>query len=209
MSSIANSTAAAPIEPAVDEPVPAAKPNPFDPATLRIDRNSVLSSGPQELITRISVGKPHKQSYIRTHPDPSYQVVTRVIHFKENEEFYLVQPHILPIVWDKTVPVTLHTAMKYPNALFVWPIRIPDDGEKDMLWWQSARDGADEASRHWTNLYPNKPAGKYQLYPSHDGVMPEPEWPALSFAKILEIAFRDYNIDTPEHPIVKLLFGRG
>jgi len=75
MSSIAKSTAAAPIEatePVVDQAQPAAKPNPFDPATLLIDRNSAISSGPKELITRIGIGKPHKQDYIRVHPDPAY-----------------------------------------------------------------------------------------------------------------------------------------
>ena len=127
MDALKKSTTAAAIEPAENQAAPAAKPNPFDPATLRIDRNSAISSGPKELITRIGIGKPHKQDYIRVHPDPAYQVNTRVVLFK----------------------------------------------------------------------------------PNHDGVMPEPEWPPLPFAEILRIAFRDYNIDSPEHPIVKRLLGRG
>ena len=198
MSAQSNSTSN---EPSPD-PTPPAKPNPFDPANLRIDRNSAISSGPKELITRIGIGKPHKQDYIRVHPDPAYQVNTRVILFKENEEYYVIQPDMLSLLWHESVPVTLHTAMKYPNALFVWPIRLPDDGEKDMLWWQSGRDGAEQGSRHWTRLQPNKKAGKYELYPNHDGVMPEPEWPPLPFAEILRIAFRD-SISTA--PSIRLL----
>src|SRR5262245_9127643 len=105
----------------IAKPAPTPKPNPFDPATLRIDRNSAISSGPKELITRIGIGRPHKQDYIRVHPDPAYQVNTRVVLFKENEEYYLIQPDMLSMLWHESVPVTLHTAMKYPNALFVWP----------------------------------------------------------------------------------------
>jgi hypothetical protein len=197
------------IDPANIDPAPAPKPNPFDPATLRIDRNSAISAGPKELITRIQVGKPNKQDYVRVHPDPAYQVATRVVHLKDNEEFYLVQPDILGMLWNETVPIVLHTAMKYPKALFVWPIRLAEEGEKDMLWWQSARDGVHEGTKVWTRLLPNKKAGKYEIYPNHDGVMPEPEWPPLSFAEILGIAFRDYNIDTPDHAVIKRLLGRG
>src|SRR5262249_2654516 len=98
--------------------------------------------------------------------------------------------------------------MKYPNTLFVWPVRVPDEGEKDMLWWASARDGVEECHKHWTRLSSDKAAGKYRLYPDRDDLMPAPTWPPLSFREILRIAFRDYNIDSPDHPIVKRLLGR-
>ena len=46
-------------------------PNPFDPAALRLDQNFADSAGVQKLIVTVPVRKPHKQDFIRVHPDPA------------------------------------------------------------------------------------------------------------------------------------------
>jgi hypothetical protein len=197
-----------PVEVSATAPPPT-KPDPFDPATLRIDPTSIISAGPAELITRIGIDKPGKQDYVRVHPNEAeFAVSTRVIQFKEDGDTYLIQPHLHGLLYAESVPVFLYTAMKYPNAVFVWPVRMAEQGEKDMLWWSSARDGVNEAMKHWTRLIPDKRSGKYKIYPDRDNQMPAPEWPPLSFREILAIAFRDYNIDSADHPIVKRLLGK-
>jgi hypothetical protein len=52
----------------------------------------------------------------------------------------------------------------------------------------------------------NMALGAYDVFEAQ-AELPEPTWPELSFAKILEIAFRDFVIRDGDHPVLRKLRG--
>jgi hypothetical protein len=180
-------------------------PNPFYPAKYRIDPSSTAGPGIKRQITQIPVRKPSAQTFVRVHPDDSFRMTAQVIQLKEESEFYLVEPDVLPQLITECVPMLLLTTMSMQSVLTLWPIRQPADGEKDNAWWVSAREAALQAETAWTRVRSNKHLGGYERDIAI-GSLPPPKWPdELSFGDILGIAFRNYNITDMDHPVVKQL----
>jgi len=53
----------------------------------------------------------------------------------------------------------------------------------------------------------NKGLGGYDVLEAA-GDIAEPNWPALSFQEIVDLAFRGHRIDSLGHPIIKALLGK-
>ena len=71
------------------------KPDPFDPAALRISQDFAAAAGVKQVLATIPVRKPGKQDFIRTHPSEEYRLTTVVIELKdERSESYLVTPDL-------------------------------------------------------------------------------------------------------------------
>ena len=69
------------------------EPNPFDPASLRLDQNFADTVGVKKLLTTVPVRKPNRQDFVRVHPDPAYRLTpAAIIELKEDREVYLVMP---------------------------------------------------------------------------------------------------------------------
>ena len=66
--------------------------DPFDPASLRIETTTEGGSGAKKLLPHVSVRKPHKQEYFRTHPAPEFRASMAILELKEEREVYLVCP---------------------------------------------------------------------------------------------------------------------
>src|SRR5208282_2744394 len=66
--------------------------DPFDPAKLKLDQNFGATLGVKKLLKTIRVGKPLKEWWVRTHPDPAYCLETAVVELKSElqGETYLV-----------------------------------------------------------------------------------------------------------------------
>jgi hypothetical protein len=62
------------------------------------------------------------------------------------------------------------------------------------------------AQKSWVRVSANMDVGGYDVLTA-TGTIPEPEWPGLSFAEILRIAFRHKLIDSLDHPVLKKLRG--
>jgi hypothetical protein len=70
-------------------------PNPFDPASLRLDQNFAETVGVKKLLMTVPVRKPNRQDFVRVHPDPLYRLTpAAIIELREDREIYLVTPNI-------------------------------------------------------------------------------------------------------------------
>jgi hypothetical protein len=70
-------------------------PNPFDPASLRLDQSFADTVGVKKLLTTVPVGKPGRQEFVRVHRDPMFRLTpAAIIEVKEDREVYLVLPGI-------------------------------------------------------------------------------------------------------------------
>jgi hypothetical protein len=73
-------------------------------------------------------------------------------------------------------------------------------------WYQSGLRAAEEAKKHWIKIVGNKDLGAYDIFAAR-GDLGDPQWPDLTFAELIELAFHDKLIDTMDHPVVREING--
>jgi hypothetical protein len=180
----------------------------FNPERLRLSQNFTELSGVRKLITTVPVQKPHRQSFIRVHPEPEYRLDTLVLQLREEQrEIYLVDPSLAAELPGELEPVTLFTAITRQNVLFLWPVRLPDpDSSRALRWHTSARLAAETAMKGWVRVAANMAGGFYDVYAA-TGDLPGPEWPDKTFGELLKIAFADRFIRSMDHPVMLRLRG--
>jgi hypothetical protein len=188
-----------------DAPKTDQSPNPFDPASLRLDQSFADTVGVKKLLTTVPVCKPNRTWYVRVHPDPNYRLTPAAI-IEEDREFFLVTPQIALEFPDEFTPVTLFTAINRQGVLFLWPVRLPGLNGKYSEWFRSAMEAAEIAQRRWIRVRSNMSLGAYESFPAPKQP-PEPEWLDVTFAEILKVAFRDRLVDRTDHPILQRRLG--
>jgi hypothetical protein len=180
-------------------------PDPFDPASLRLDPDADLVAV-KKVIVRVPVRKPGPQEFVRVHPDPGRRLDTALIELKEERETYLLAPALRAELGDEAKPARLYTAISRAGALFLWPVAVPGPDGRRNPWHDSAHRGAEQAMRRWTRLRASHAAGEYEISVAV-APLPEPEWPELPFADMLRLAFQDAFIDSADHPVIRRLRG--
>jgi hypothetical protein len=183
-------------------------PNPFDPASLRLSQDVAASLGVKKALLTVPCRKPDKSWFVRTHPDPSYQLQTAVIELKEERETYLVHQSLWPALAAESCfsPRALFTSINRQGVLFLWPVRLPGADGKVDGWSQSALDAAALAKDGWVRVVADMSLGAYQVFEA-TGELPAAQWPEQTFAQLLQIAFKDRFIDSAEHPVLRKLRG--
>jgi hypothetical protein len=201
-------------DPADFEETPPQPPNgapadPYDPANLGLSQDFAAESGVAKKWDIIKVEKPSKARVFRVHPDPAYRVKTTLLTIKEDNETYLVLPHLrAALSGESTCGVhCLLACVSKAGTPFLWPIRMADPDGKWNIWHQSAWQIAVKAQASWARIQANRDAGHYVA--EYDRRPPEeqhaPAWPELTFAEWLRLAFKGFTIDSPDHPILKRL----
>ncbi len=94
------------------------KPNPFDPAALRISQDFAASAGVEQVLATVPVRKPNRQDFVRVHRSEDDQLTTVVIELKEERESYLVTPDLRDGLVGEVVPVTLYLAANRQGVVF-------------------------------------------------------------------------------------------
>src|SRR3954447_7042767 len=180
-------------------------PDPFDPASLRLDPGAELVAV-KKVIVRVPVRKPGPQEFVRVHPDPGRRLDTALIDLKEERETYLLAPGLRAELGDEAKPTRLYTAISRAGALFLWPVALPGPDGRQNPWHQSAHRAAELAIREWVRLRASQEAGEYEIHAAA-APLPEPEWPDLSLKEMVRLAFSETLIDSVDHPVVRRLRG--
>jgi hypothetical protein len=186
---------------------PPSAPDPFDPASLRINNAAVPSLGVKKLLTTIPVKKPDKQAFIRVHPSEEYRLTAAIIDMKVNNEVYLVAPQLHGELAEEIAPVILFTYVDRLGNPFLWPVKLAQDDAAPNPWHASALAAAQTAMSFWVRVQANKGLGAYDVLCA-EGNLPDPEWPDMTLAAMLKTAFRGRLIDTLDHPLIARLRGR-
>src|SRR3954469_16194980 len=108
-----------------------------DLAALRLDSTD-STAGVVELLTHVPVRKPNRHEFIRVHPD--YVLDTTVFTDKEERESYLVVPTMRAALVGEARPVLLVPAITRQNALFIWPVSLPNDDGRRNAWTDTAQE---------------------------------------------------------------------
>ena len=107
---------------------------------------------------------------------------------------------------NEIIPKVLFTVIDRYGNLSLWPVRISGEDGRIDNWNRSAYEAALLAQNHWIRLSSNMSKGAYDVYMAQSEI-PEPEWPEMSLDEILEVAFKDKIIQTPDHPVIQRLQG--
>ena len=112
--------------------------NQFDPKRLRLSQNYADAIGVKRARLTIPVRKPHRQWFIRVHPDPEYMMDTLVLELEEDREVYIVTPDIAGELPGEVTAKRLCTAINRQGVLFFWHIRLPGEDGRVDAWNQAA-----------------------------------------------------------------------
>jgi hypothetical protein len=195
------------VEPMPAPEITAAAHDPFDLDNLRLPQNFSETAGVKKLLRTVPVRKPNKQDFVRVHPDAAYRESFAMVELKEDREEYLVAGAGLAAeLAAEIVNKILFTAINRQGVVFLWPVRLPGPDGKEMEWHRSARDAAEEATRHWIRVSPNMSLGAYEMIVA-EAITSAPNWPEVGFQELIRIAFRDRLITSLDHPVVRRLRG--
>jgi hypothetical protein len=182
-------------------------PDALDLSKLRLGQDFVASAGVKKLLLTVPVRKPHKQEFVRVHPDPDYRLTpAAIIELREDREIYLVTAEMASAIPDELAPATLFTAITRQGTVFLWPVRQPGLDGKSNEWHRSAAEAAERAMQRWVRVMANMSLGAYEVFEA-TGSLSEPSWPDLPFEQLLEVAFRERIVDRPDHPLIERLRG--
>lgn len=180
--------------------------NPFDPEQLRISQDFSAAVGVTKALLTIPIRKPDRQSFIRVNPDPAYRIEVAMLELKEDREIFLVDRSLINELPGEVTARLLLTTINRQGVIVLWPARLPNpEGRRDE-WCRSALEAAELAQKGWVRVVANMSLGAYEVFQA-TASLPEPEWPDISFPRLLEIAFRDKFIRSLDDPAVKKLRG--
>jgi hypothetical protein len=180
-------------------------PDPFDPATLRLDQ-TFIDGGVKKLLTTVPVRRPNPQDFVRTREDPEYRLTVALIELRDDRETYLVPPILAQELIGEITAFQIYTTINRQGVVFLWPVKLPNPDGRQIEWHRSACEAAEIAMRRWVRVKANMALGAYEIFEAA-GVIPDPEWPNVPFPELLRIAFRNRLVDHLDHPVIKRLRG--
>jgi hypothetical protein len=185
----------------------ASGPDPFDPASLRVAPTAGATLGVKKVLLTIPVDKPNKSWWFRCHPSADYRLTTYIL--EDGRDRYLIAPALHEEL--QTEPTCklklLATCINRQGVLFVWPLNLPQEGGgRGDNWARSAMEALEMSAHHWVRVVANMDLGANDVLKA-SAALTEPEWPPVSFAEVLRIAFKDKFIDRPDHPVLRRLRG--
>jgi len=168
-----------------------------------------LTDVTEEVLMRVPVRKPMKHEYFRVRPGVENCFTTMVYEDKQTREFYFVAPAMiskLRMIGDVSV-ATLVQFMTKQKVLGIFPLKIGTDSNVRTGWQDTALAAADLAKTSWVRMQADMALAGYRVMKAK-GELGEPEWPAVPFNELLDIAFKDRVIASEDHPIFNKLLGR-
>jgi hypothetical protein len=171
---------------------PAAAADPLNVAALRLSPAFEETAGVRKQLTIVPVRKPHRQEWIRVHPDEAYRGDFATIRLKPSDEYYLVAPTLIETLRNELTLVTIYTTINRAGVVFLWAAPRPSsDGRSPAdTWHRSAHEAAAAAMKRLTRVTANKDLGANEIAYS-DNPTPEndPVWPDLPFVELLRLGF--------------------
>lgn len=170
--------------------------------SLRLDQDYIEATGIKKEISIIRVKKPHRQEFIRAHPEWSLETMMYVD--QDERSHYIVNPSLYGLLEGELIPKILIPYINIKRVLKIWPIRLPDAEGKIDDWNRSAIEAATLAKDKWVRVASNRSLGAYEIFLPL-GKVDDPEWPDISLQAMVDIAFKDLRIDDDTHPTIKSL----
>jgi hypothetical protein len=108
---------------------------------LRIDPATDAELGVKKPVIHVSVRKPGRQEYFRTHPGEQYRMTMAILELKEEREFYAVVPAVAKALPGETRTVELRVCITRAGTVFLWAVPLPTADGREIAWHKTARIG--------------------------------------------------------------------
>jgi len=174
---------------------------------LRLPANYGAALGVEKQLTIVPVGKPKKSTFFRVHPDEAMTLSTFILESKDTRETYIVEPAAAQVISELVRPMMLHVAIDRQNNVSLIPVQLPGEDGVRNPWHESLFQAVLRSQTKWIRIAANMPIGGYDVYEA-TGALPEPDWPAHSMDKLIDVAFRGKIIRNHDHPVVQTLLGK-
>lgn len=184
----------------------------FDFKALK--RPSTFEQGPvvKKIVTTIPIRKPDKRDFFRVRPDEEDQKWTvPVFLLQARTGDYLVDNSALDEAAEtgclKAADIFYLVSYATLEPFLSW-VAWPNPDGTDNDYNRSRREAFKLAENRWIKIRADQKNGFYETVEAVSEY-PEPEWPEepASLEKAVEIAFKDFFIDSPNHPVLKELRG--
>lgn len=172
--------------------------------TLRLSQDFESLAEVKEVVTEVTIGKPNRQTFFRVHPE--WKGVYPILELKTamRSDYYIVAPQAAAEAEDEVHPRFLVPVITRDGRLYIWPLRISSGEQQLDQAAASSLAAMLVAKNQWIKL----------VWKGHSFAtfiakkdLPAPEWPQITFDEMLEIAFKDRIIDSPDHAVIKSLIG--
>jgi len=180
--------------------------NPFDPQKLRIGQRFGESQDVRRVLVTVPIQRPHRQAFVRTHPDAEMWIEVALLEVREDRQTFLISPELAPYLPGEAVAKVLIPTITIHGHVFLWPIRLPDEQGRLDEWNETAFRAAELAKSKWVRLTANMGAGTYDVLEAR-GQFADPVWPDLTLESFLELGFKGRVITNLDHPVLKRLRG--
>ena len=181
---------------------------PFDPSRFSMPSTSAEEFGTRKIRSVIPVNKPSKMEWVPLLDHPDFLLPgAALLDLQDGGRLYLIVPEIAAQLTDDVKLVKLAPGLTRQDKLFLWPCPLIPSGETPNPWHTSHNDAFNAAKSGWIRMKSNRACGFYDII-EPEKIMPEPDWPDMSFADMLQIAFNDDHIvDRDDHPALRRLKG--
>jgi hypothetical protein len=162
----------------------------------------------KRVITQVPVKKPNKQKFFRVMEEEGYEITIHVLELKDEGDYYLVKPDVLPYLLGEVKYVRLNLAYYQDGTVFLIPTVLPDvdNPTKWNAWHRSLDLAVKRAKEVWVRAISDRVTSSYTLMEAQ-GSISEPKLPDLSMNEYMKIAFKDKILSGIDHPVVKNLLG--
>jgi hypothetical protein len=181
---------------------------PFNPSRFAMPSTGAEEFGTRKIRSVIPVNKPGKMEWVHLLDDEDFLIPgAALLDLQDGGRVYLVVPEIAAQLDDDVRLFALAPVLTRQDKLFLWPCPIIRPGEKPNQWHVTHIAAFDAAKNGWIRMKSNRACGFYDII-EPEKIMPEPDWPDMSFADMLQIAFNDdHIIDRDDHPALRRLKG--
>ena len=181
---------------------------PFDPSRFAMPSTGAEEFGTRKIRSVIPVNKPGKMEWVHLLDHPDFLIPSAaLLDLQDGGRVYLVVPEIAAQLEDDVRLYKLAPGLTRQDKLFLWPCPLIPSGETPNPWHTSHNDAFNAAKGGWIRMKSNRACGFYDII-EPEKIMPEPDWPDMSFADMLQIAFNDDHIvDRDDHPALRRLKG--
>ena len=181
----------------------------IDLERVRAKADQRIDLGVTTEYTVIPIRNPKPDEFFRCMADEEYSMDANILSLKTDNEWYLIDPDILPDIQleSQLKVMTIYMCVTMSSTPFVTCIPQPDEMGKINSWHESGHRTMEEAKQCWVRRQADRSNGGYIITKAMNAKLPDPKWPTMTLSEIIERAFEKFYIDDINHPVLQRLRG--
>ena len=181
----------------------------IDLERVRAKADQQIDLGVTTEYTLIPIRNPKPDEFFMCMADEEYSMDANILSLKTDNEWYLIDPDILPDIQleSQLKVMTIYMCVTMSSTPFVTCIPQPDEMGKINSWHESGHRTMEEAKQCWVRRQADRSNGGYIITKAMNAKLPDPKWPTMTLSEIIERAFEKFYIDDINHPVLQRLRG--